>query len=322
MALQGPEKMRAVVDEPPRNRLAAIIEERQRAKADRVYRVSVYGQPGYEMVELGIRLNQAPRPGVRGACMGWTPAASRANRRFAASIDAEALQHMGLLGVTCTVRDCPPCAEGWAERRQAWYAALKRHGLVHWHWVTEWQRRAVPHLHALLVYPNQRTAVEAIEPGLHAWLRANRDLHPAKPGQRWGTVRSIKAIARYQAKHVARTVKNYQRDAAYMPASWRGRTGRVWGASQGFPRLEPKVAYLSVEQADIMRKNMARVAASQLRRKGLRKAEVKALQEGMVARWQGLVVWAQNAMESNDFWQGIADRKPVEQRSGRWTSKA
>ncbi|WP_425527867.1 rolling circle replication-associated protein, partial [Xylella fastidiosa] len=54
------------------------------------------------------------------------------------------------LALTLTVRDCPATAQEWQRMRRAWEKRMKRAGMIRVHWVTEWQRRGVPHLHCAI----------------------------------------------------------------------------------------------------------------------------------------------------------------------------
>lgn len=53
-----------------------------------------------------------------------------------------------------TLRHCPPTSDDWTRLVKVLQQRLRRAGLLRWHWVVEWQRRGVPHLH-LAVYAQE-----------------------------------------------------------------------------------------------------------------------------------------------------------------------
>jgi hypothetical protein len=98
----------------------------------------------------GVPPSMPPSPTHRrGDVQGWSKNATRSNTRFLYSVDETKLTGHGC-AVTLTIRDCPPSAQDWKRLREALFVRLRRMGLVRAHWLTEWQRRGVPHLHGAL----------------------------------------------------------------------------------------------------------------------------------------------------------------------------
>ncbi len=170
----------------------------------------------------------------RGEVAGWSPSAARRNTQFLYSVQEDQLDGCGY-AVTLTLRDCPPDSETWRGLRRAFEKRMKRAGMIRMHWVTEWQRRGVPHLHGAIWFPDSlsRGKVQAVV--LDAWLSL---AEPWGVGLRGQDVRAITGTVgwfQYLSKHAARGVRHYQRCSENVPASWRMRTGRVWGKVGDWP---------------------------------------------------------------------------------------
>ena len=105
----------------------------------------------------------------RDVVTGWSAGATRRNLQFLYSIDERDLDGEGF-AVTLTLRDCPPTAEDWQYLVKQFFMYLKRilsyasaalggdFTLLRYHYVTEWQRRGVPHLHATIYFSPGCTA--------------------------------------------------------------------------------------------------------------------------------------------------------------------
>lgn len=171
----------------------------------------------------------------RGQVVGWSRAAVRRHTRWLYSIEAPHLDGQGV-AVTLTLRSCPASPEDWGRLRDAWLHRVRRAGAVRWHWVVEWQRRGVPHLHAAVYFP------EGVEPVRAGALLLGHWVDAAAPyGARWGsqTAKPIDGAVgwlQYLSKHAARGVAHYQRQGK--PAGWTS-TGRLWGHGGPWPESEP-----------------------------------------------------------------------------------
>jgi hypothetical protein len=178
----------------------------------------------------GVTMGTAPRvnpstPEKRGECKGWTASATRRNLAFLRSIPENSLTGHGE-AITLTLRECPKTYADWSAIRTAFVKRLFRAGAIRIHWVTEWQRRGVPHLHACVwwgVPPSEyRGAV------IHHWIELAGVYGVSPKAQTCKPITDALGWFQYCAKHAARGVKHYQRDSANIPEGWH-KTGRMWG---------------------------------------------------------------------------------------------
>ena len=107
--------------------------------------------------------------GKKKRVQGWSSGSARNNTNFLQSVVESGLTGAGV-AFTSTVRDCPS-VEGWKKIRNAFLMRLRREGAIRIHWVTEWQRRGVPHLHGVVYFPESIGADCAI-PHRH-WIDLN-----------------------------------------------------------------------------------------------------------------------------------------------------
>lgn len=155
--------------------------------------------------------------GTRGVITGWGAGAARANRDYLQSIDYDQLPAGGY-AVTLTTRTLMSPAQ-WRQtrRRLCWWLA-KRGASAHW--VVEWQRRGVPHLH-LAVWGVRGADVVA-------WWLAHTD--GGRSGQHCRRIDRAAVWAKYCAKHGSRGLSHYQRNRASLVGAWlRESAGRMWG---------------------------------------------------------------------------------------------
>lgn len=161
---------------------------------------------------------------------GWTRQSASRHVRWLHSVDSTGLDGLHGYAVTLTVRDTPGTAVLWHEMRRAWWSGVRRSmGAVLWHWVVEWQRRGVPHLHIAVYFRDPLTVRERAELGAR-WVKT--------VGKRGGAAVSwaqyVKPItgaagwAKYCAKHSGRSASHCQREG--MPPGWQA-SGRMWGHS-------------------------------------------------------------------------------------------
>lgn len=169
----------------------------------------------------------------RGEVQGWSDGATRRNTEFLMSIIETRLHGYGV-AVTLTVRDCPPNAQDWHKVRRAWEARMRRAGMIRLHWVTEWQRRGVPHLHGAIWFPDRDAALGVLD----AWVAVAEKYGAGIHGQHARKIDGPVGWFQYLAKHAARGVKHYQRNAANIPEGWKTKTGRVWGKVGDWPLQE------------------------------------------------------------------------------------
>lgn len=183
----------------------------------------------------GIPGNNRGMAGKRGTVQGWSPAAAKNNVRFLRSVRLTDLDGTGI-SFTLTLKNCPPSPQDWHSMRRAFIKRMERAGMSRLHWVTEWQRRGVPHLHGVAYFP--RPAPDQLDQITNAWLEISARYGSARSAQHNAVVGDALGWLKYLAKHAARGVNHYQRSAANVPAAWQAKTGRVWGHTGTWPTDE------------------------------------------------------------------------------------
>lgn len=201
-----------------------------------------------------VQVNHAPVP--RGDCAGWSAKSSRGNTRFLYSVRSADLptgsDGSPLLGLALsfTLRDCPATHQDWKNSREAFFLRLRRCGLYRLHWLTEWQRRGVPHLHAAVWFDPVAVEVWMLKhhPGLPLaafpalvkadWLQLTASYRSSVSGQDIKPISDDLGWLQYLSKHAARGAAHYQRAIGSHPQGWQ-KTGRMWGHLGDFPTSEP-----------------------------------------------------------------------------------
>lgn len=186
-----------------------------------------------------------PIGGLRGEVAGWSQAATRRNTGFLRTIDERKLSGAGV-ALTLTLRECPPTPQAWHALRKAWIERMRRAGMVRLHWVTEWQRRGVPHLHCALWFPD---AYDIGGP-LRAWVELAEKYGAGLKGQHGRMIDGPVGWFQYLSKHAARGVKHYQRSSDSIPPAWKQKTGRVWGHSGEWVLQAPIALHLEGREGD------------------------------------------------------------------------
>lgn len=183
---------------------------------------------------------------MRSQVIGWSSSAIRRNLKFLYSVDETSLEGLEGSALTLTVKDCPPSPELWRDAREAWFHRQRRRGMVRCHWVTEWQRRGVPHLHLAIWFPgggrtdSYRSAVED-------WLELSAAYGSKPKGQHMTPIYDVLGWNQYVSKHAARGLHHYQRSPENVPEAWRSGTGRMWGALGDWQLQEPAKVEMSRE---------------------------------------------------------------------------
>lgn len=197
---------------------------------------------------MGTPPSRPPKdPPKRGDVNGWSKSATRRNTTFLMSVNEDSLactedgELLASFAFTLTLRDCPKTFQDWHKLRRAFMMRIQRMGLYRSHWVTEWQRRGVPHLHGAFWFPtdntpetNHQTANKIIE----HWLKAAADYSPTYSGQHFNLIYDDVGWFKYLSKHASRGVSHYQRNKANIPAGWQ-KTGRVWGYTGTWDLIDP-----------------------------------------------------------------------------------
>lgn len=167
---------------------------------------------------------------IRNEVSGWTSSSSRSNTRFLYSVVPDQLSGFGY-AFTFTIKDLPPSPADWEKLRQKLVKRLRRMGFIRLHWLTEWQRRGVPHLHGCVYFPEPLTTDQYQSLSKH-WLAAAESFKPTIQGQNIKPITSAIGWLEYLSKHAARGVYHYQRNGK--PKEW-DKTGRMWGKSGEWP---------------------------------------------------------------------------------------
>lgn len=209
----------------------------------------------------------------RGEVKGWSAGAVRRNLAFLRSIDERGLTGEGW-ALTLTVRDCPPTHADWHRAVELYLQQVGRLlGTVRVHWVTEWQRRGVPHLHGAIWFPDgtgERFSVVGMLVKL--WMPYAASFGAGERGQMVKPIDGVFGWFQYVSKHAARGVKHYQRASESIPQGW-AKTGRMWSKGGDWPIREPVRLNLDNPGYHVLRrwarswrKADARVAHAKLRR--------------------------------------------------------
>lgn len=182
----------------------------------------------------------------RGTITGWSRHTAARHSTWLGGVDSLELTGSGY-AVTLTLRECPASAEIFHRYRRAWLMRVQRMGAVRVHWVVEWTKRGVPHLHAA-VYFAEPLAVEGVL-AVH-WLQAVDDSELARlVGQDVKPISGALGWLKYLAKHSGRGAAHYQRLGH--PESW-DRSGRMWGHTGAWPEVPP-VELTGISNADFWR---------------------------------------------------------------------
>lgn len=176
---------------------------------------------------------------TRGNVEGWSVQSTRRLRRWFYAVDGGALDGNGY-ALTLTVRDLPPTAADWTATHRAFLKRLRRLGMVRGQWLTEWQRRGVPHLHGVAFFPEDGGDRDELADVVAAhWLQAADEWAPGRSAQVVKPLWGLPGWLQYQAKHSARGVRHYQR--ATVPEAWQSGTGRLWGYVGEWPLREEQL---------------------------------------------------------------------------------
>lgn len=187
-------------------------------------------------VTAGIPGGNKGKAGIKGEAQGWSHQATKGNLRFLRSVTLSELTGVGF-AITLTLKDCPPSHDLWAALRRSYMMRLSRAGMVRCHWVTEWQRRGVPHLHGCAYFPDNITHREFANINrilVSAWCAVAAEYGALPHAQFIKPVDNSLGWFQYVAKHTARGVTHYQRSSESIPTGWK-KTGRMWGRIGDWP---------------------------------------------------------------------------------------
>ena len=157
----------------------------------------------------------------RSSVSGWSVGATRRNVAFLRSIDETKVNLLNgseliPLAITLTVRDCPATSDEWHKARDLLIRRLKYLGMVRMHWVIEWQRRGVPHLHCAAWF-EQQDFVALNQSIVKGWLDLAGKWGAGHRGQFIKPITGAVGWFQYVSKHAARGVNHYQRSPENIP---------------------------------------------------------------------------------------------------------
>lgn len=179
-----------------------------------------------------------PNPEKRGKVKGWSAKAAQRNANFLRSVDETKLSGIGY-AVTLTVRECPPSPKDWNAAVRAWMERQRRAGMKRLHWVMEFQKRGVPHLHAAIWFRENVAGALAHVSMLEDWLQIAGDRYGAsEKGQHARLITGTVGWFEYMAKHCSRSRKHYQRQREAVPEAWES-SPRVWGHRGEWDLVDP-----------------------------------------------------------------------------------
>lgn len=181
-------------------------------------------------------MNKNHNPPKRGDVSGWSEQAAKNNIKFLRSIPEDSITGHGY-AFTLTIRDCPPTPKDWHKLRRAFIERLRRRELIRLHWVTEWQRRGVPHLHGIAFFPDPPpiSGFDIVQ----QWLKVAEPYYCLAKGQHVKDITDVIGWFKYLSKHAARGHLHYQRNSDAIPEHWKKKTGRVWGYLGDWDKRDP-----------------------------------------------------------------------------------
>lgn len=179
-------------------------------------------------------------------------------------------------------------------------ARLRRMGAIRLHWLTEWQARGVPHMHAIVYFPDpgsdrERQVLELLTLG--HWLAVAAPFGAQQRAQHVSPVTDSVGWLKYLSKHAARGAGHYQRAGSGIPEGWK-KTGRMWGHLGDWPLDDPVELELDWSGWFRLRRLARSYRVAQVR--GLRRVSPRAIRaargclrcsEPKVAPFRGISGW-------------------------------
>lgn len=170
----------------------------------------------------------------RGLVTGWTRETVRRHTKWLYSVDVSQMHGFGY-ALTVTMRDCPETSDAFHRLRRSLLDRFSRMYRIRLHWVIEWQRRGVPHMHMALYFERELSALEEFRLKQH-WVELCEPYGASLEAQYLLPISGPSGWLQYLSKHAARGAAHYQR--AGKPSGWE-KTGRLWGKEGSWPVDEP-----------------------------------------------------------------------------------
>ena len=219
---------------------------------------------------------------------GWSKGASRRNKTFLYSVDTGRLDGIGY-AFTLTLKECPPTSKEFHRILKNFTVCLRRSGFTRMHWVIEWQRRGVPHIHGIAYFKTPpKTCL------ITHWLRVSKAYGSQACSQCVLVINDPVGWKKYLAKHGARGVDHYQRSNLNKPKPW-DKSGRIWGHLGNWPtqeielEIDSKSFYTFRRLARSWRKSNARKERNRSRIKSARR--MLKCNERSLASVRGISEW-------------------------------
>ncbi len=220
----------------------------------------------------------------RGVVNGWTVGASRRLLRWLLSVNTDGLDRSDGWAVTLTLKECPATSEEWVAVRVQLLKRLDRGGAELVHWVTEWTRRGVPHLHLAVYGPG---AIDALVLGAWVAVAGSRGWAVSVRSQHIVPITGAAGWLQYVSKHAARGVHHYQRQGS--PEGWT-KTGRLWGYRGLWPVEAPMVVDLERHQFHEFRRLVRSYQRHKLRQLGASNRAVRRVGQHFGDRERGALM--------------------------------
>lgn len=205
-------------------------------------------------------INTKPPSIERGSSKGWTQATARRNKIFLQSVVSAQIIHLQGFAFTLTFREIPETPRILAKLIDNLTKFLARNGVEHYHWVIEWTRKGIPHIHGVAFAQNDKLPPCPTRHDLQTanqyqwdplgikkyWVKSTPKYDTLHRSQFVTPVYGIDGWFKYVSKHASRGLDHFQRQRDSLPISWQGQTGRMWGKSRDWP--------LRADDFDISRK--------------------------------------------------------------------
>lgn len=255
--------------------------------------------------------------GIRSTVVGWSAGSTRRNIDFLRSVEYEQLDGIGIC-FTGTLKTCPPSSDEFHKLRRNFIRRQERLGMIRCHWVIEWQRRGVPHLHGMFFFPKDLPKGITL---MTDWLELAAAYGALWKSQNITIMYDGLGWAQYSAKHASRGVGHYQRSPENIPSQWKNKTGRVWGKTGKWPvrdsmrfEVSDDVYYRFRRMSRGWRKADARASGCRFRIKSARKCLQS--NDPFVANVRGISEWLPLDVSTAFLFSAVAlsqDSKPIEQ---------
>lgn len=250
----------------------------------------------------------------RGEVVGWSKSASRNNKKFLYSIDTSSLNGIGY-AFTLTLRDCPETSDEWRNLRKVYFDSLRsKSGFLRLHWVTEWQRRGVPHLHGIVFYNEPKGGIDLTMRmamikktwvDLTAWSYGSNIY-----AQHVDMITEVSGWFKYLSKHSARGAEHYQRSSENIPEGWK-KTGKVWGHWGDWVVSDPVEIELEQSAFYVFRRVVRAWRKSDVRSEKIEKVRIRRIKsarkmlscgERKLSEVRGVSEWIDKRMAEKILW--------------------